>query len=177
MATVYMKEAWAVCPGYPDYLVSTEGNFMRGVDSKSKKFRAGYRLTVFKNKNTGYGTIVLCLDGKPKPHNAHRLVAMALIPNPGNLQEVDHINNDRMDNRVENLQWLSSSENNRRHSAKEIYVIDQQNPNAMAMYFATLADAADFYGIHPQGIGKAVRSGRPFKKGRYLAYLYRDEAK
>lgn len=173
MATVNMQEAWAVCPGFPDYLVSTDGNFMRATDSKSKKFRAGYRLKVFKNKNTSYGNIVLVQDGKPRPLNAHRLVALAFIPNPGNLKEVDHINSDRMDNRVANLRWLSSSENTRRHCAKQVYVIDQHNPVSMAMYFATLADAADFYGIHPQGIGKALRSGRPFKKGRYLVYKYK----
>lgn len=175
MATVNITEAWAVCPGYPDYLVSTDGNFMRGIDSKSKKFRAGYRLKVFKNKNTAYGNIVLCLDGKPKPNNAHRLVAQAFIPNPGNLKEVDHINSNRMDNRVENLRWVSSSENNRRHCAKEVYVIDKHNPNAMALYFPTLASAGEYYGLYSQGLGKALRSGKPFKKGRYLIYLFKPK--
>jgi hypothetical protein len=44
-------------------------------------------------------------------YQVHRLIAMAFIPNPNNLPCVDHINNIKTDNRVENLRWCSHSQN------------------------------------------------------------------
>lgn len=44
----------------------------------------------------------------------HRLIAETFLPNPNNLPEVDHINNDKLDNRVENLQWISRRDNTRK---------------------------------------------------------------
>lgn len=50
----------------------------------------------------------------------HRLVAEAFIPNPNNYEQVDHLNNDRVDNRVENLRWSSRKMNNStQHARKE----------------------------------------------------------
>jgi hypothetical protein len=45
-------------------------------------------------------------------HNIHRLIALQFIPNPTGLLQVDHRNRIRTDNRIENLHWVSRSENN-----------------------------------------------------------------
>ena len=44
----------------------------------------------------------------------HRLIARLFLPNPLNLPEVDHLNGNKQDNRVENLEWVSSGENQKR---------------------------------------------------------------
>ena len=59
------------------------------------------------NNNTGY--IQCKLNGKS--YLKHRIIAKQFIPNPENKQEVDHINGDKTDNRIENLRWATRSEN------------------------------------------------------------------
>jgi hypothetical protein len=59
----------------------------------------------------GYVVVCLSTDGKNKAFSVHRLVAQSFIPNPEGLKEVNHINGDKSDNRVENLEWSDRSRN------------------------------------------------------------------
>lgn len=61
--------------------------------------------------NGRYNKVTLSINGKEHQYLIHRLVAKAFIPNPDNKPEVNHINGDRFDNRVENLEWVTASEN------------------------------------------------------------------
>lgn len=65
--------------------------------------------TEFIPSTTKDGYKQISYNGKTTP--LHRLVAIFFVPNPENLTDVDHINDIRSDNRFENLQWLSHSEN------------------------------------------------------------------
>lgn len=70
----------------------------------------------------GYLAVNLCKNGSQILTKVHRIVAFAFIPNPEQKPEVDHINRDRTDNRVENLQWSTKRENmlnTHRHDRKQ----------------------------------------------------------
>lgn len=61
----------------------------------------------------GYQVVALYKEEKQKKFLVHRLVALTYIPNPLNFKEVNHKNANRLDNRVENLEWVSSKQNKR----------------------------------------------------------------
>ena len=102
----------------PGYSVSREGEVRS--DSKYidrgtyEVFWAERMITAGRHTN-GYRTVVM---GKGDKRYIHRIVAEAFIPNPENKPEINHINGDKTDNRVENLEWVTPTEN--MEHAKEI---------------------------------------------------------
>ena len=103
-------EVWKDIKGYEGlYQVSNLGNVMslhyRGTKNKKQLLKPA------KDKD-GYLSIALYKDGKTKQYRVHRLVASAFIPNPNNYSQVNHINEIKDDNRVENLEWCTAKYNN-----------------------------------------------------------------
>jgi hypothetical protein len=99
--------------GFENYSVDDQGN----VFSFPKKTRKGIRILKYNIAKTGYGLVDLCRDGKVKKFLVHRLIAETLLPNPNNKEQVNHINGNKLDNRLENLEWNTRSEN-QKHAIK-----------------------------------------------------------
>ena len=93
--------------GYPDYSVDTEGNIWSIGYNNTKEIK---KMKPAKTKG-GYLRLPLTINNKAKSYLVHRLVALAFIPNPNNYPEVNHKNEDKTDNRVENLEWCDRSYN------------------------------------------------------------------
>ena len=72
----------------------------------------------------GYLQVCLFKNGNRKMCTVHRLVAEAYIPNPNNLPQIDHIDNDKTHNYINNLQWITNRDNNRKSHNKPILQYD-----------------------------------------------------
>jgi hypothetical protein len=105
-------ELWKDIKGYEGmYQVSNYGN-VRSLDRYDSigRFKTGTILSEGDNGN-GYKNVQLYKDGQGRMYYVHRLVAEAFIPNPDNLPQVNHMDEDKSNNCVTNLEWCTNEYN------------------------------------------------------------------
>lgn len=97
---IQLKCEWRICESFPEYEVSNLGN-VRNVSTKKE----------LKGVNRLYNEVCLRSKGKQVSAYTHRLVAEAFIPNPENLPQVNHIDGNKLNNAVTNLEWCTAKHN------------------------------------------------------------------
>ena len=119
-----MEEIWKPIQGFGNaYEVSSFGR----VRSLPRKYRSDAGVLVNKpgkelrggHDRLGYVLVRLNYNGLGKTEKVHRLVAEAFIPNPQNKKTVNHIDGNRANNHVDNLEWATQGEN-MMHSYREL---------------------------------------------------------
>lgn len=110
------KEIWKPIKGFEGYYeISDKGRVKslgRLVLRRTSNIHTKEKILKLPPCKNGYIVTHLHKDGKAYHSYVHRLVADAFLPNPYNKTEIDHIDTDRSNNKVENLRWCTRSENN-----------------------------------------------------------------
>ena len=118
----------------------------------------------------GYLTCTLRYVNEEKSHTVriHRAIALAFIPNPNNLPEVDHLDFNRNNYSISNLRWISHEDNVRRSVCNKPDVSGMNNPNYGNRKLGL------FYKEHPE-IAKQKQSRPGKQNGRYVDGRYMSE--
>lgn len=152
-------EAWELLErpviGYENiYSVDILGN-VRRIDTNNI-------LSPYKTEQ-GYMVVGLSLDGDCKLYKVHRLVAQAFIPNPQNKKCINHIDGNKENNCVWNLEWCTHKENNIHAgdtglvtNAMKIKVIET------GQVFESLGSCARALGGHEASLSRCIRKGIPY---------------
>lgn len=163
------NEEWKRVDGYSDYYISSKGNLW---SDKSQR--------LLKPHDLGHGYLAFYLvDGdKRRWHAAHRLVAEAFIPNPENKPTVNHKNEIKSDNRVENLEWATYSEQNvygtrlervsRKANKRAVVQVDEEGNEIK--WFESISDASKQQGISSANLIHCLKGRRKTCAGYQWKY-------
>ena len=123
-----IKEEWKQIDGFEYYYISNLGRVKSTRRWSGKKFYDREQfITLHKDTNKGYIYASISKNGKNYNLRVHRLVALMFIPNPENKSQVNHIDGNKENNVVTNLEWVTNKENikhawknglSKRHSTK-----------------------------------------------------------
>lgn len=164
-------ERWKSIPGFDDrFLASDQGNIM----SVNYHNYGRQRLLKKSLNRCGYEVVCLFYRGKAYSCLVHRLVAMAFLENPNGLPVINHLNEIKTDNRVENLCWSSIKDNVNYGTRTARMVATLGTPivqiskdgNVIAS-FESIIDAGRKTGIDHSAINKCV-NGRRKSAGGFI---------
>lgn len=111
-----MKEIWKNIPNFEGYKISNYGRVKNNKLWTGKMYIQKETILKCSIANNGYLRVTLMKDGQAKYKNVHRLVAEAFIPNPNNYDIINHIDGNRANSNVNNLEWCTQKHNMREAS-------------------------------------------------------------
>lgn len=101
---------------------------------------------------SGYYSVTLSKDNQKKNFNIHNLVANTYIPNPNGYDTIDHIDGDRTHNYINNLQWMTNSNNVKKANSKRIQCMETGEE------FESITIAAKHCGVSTASISQALKN-------------------
>jgi hypothetical protein len=167
------NEIWKVLEGFEGYEVSNMGrirfSFVRWHPVEP------YIIKTFTNTGTGYSIVSLNRRNEKRiTKNVHRLIATTFIENPEGYSMIDHLNEIKSDNRVENLRFMDHQSNCQRSSSNPVMLENKKTGEKLA--FVGVIQAAAYLKVDYPGVWSAAQSlkkngKRRVCKGYYVDYL------
>ena len=187
------NEVWKDIEGFVGYQVSNLGRVrsfrlhkvgqVRGCDKVGDTCRI---MSTDSDDGNGYLKVMLRRDGKSYCRKIHRLVAEAFVDNPHGLNSVNHINNDKKDNRAVNLEWMDHGDNVSKSYKDNLHrrdIVMRRIPYMLVdpytneeFYFDCRDDAAAFLDVDPTSISHAVGKKGLARVKEYYVYKLRDRS-
>lgn len=169
---------WKEIKGYEGmYLLSDEGEIISLSRTVRRKNRAGSFVGVLKSKRLKtclrgrngnmYEAVTLTKDGISKRYSVHRLVAETFIPNPNELPKINHKDENRLNNRADNLEWCTRQYNIDYSKSKPV---NQIKDGKVVGQFKSIAYASAETGISRRSINNALRGWSRSAGGFQWAY-------
>ena len=162
-----IKEIWQDIAGY-------EGHYQISNTGKIYSIKCN-RMLKQSDLNKGYHTVKLQRNGTKKMFRVHRLVAMTFIQNPNGLQEVNHIDEDKSNNSVTNLEWVNHIDNvnhgTRNSRASVSLKIARARPivaifkNGTTKTYTSASECAKLLGLSAGNINSVIRGSRNHTHG------------
>lgn len=188
-----MDREWVCIKGYEGYYQINRFGEVRSLDRfvnnrYSKSIKRG-RILSPGIDTKGYPMVVLQKCGKKRTVKVHRLVAEAFIPNNGNLPQINHKNEIKTDNRVENLEWCDASYNhdygtrlkrfsksirNRKEWSKPVLVYRYKNGEFVGEY-PSIHEAARKLNLWEQNIRKVLYGKYKYTGGYVFEFLNKKD--
>ena len=167
-----MEEIWKDIKGFEGlYQVSNFGrvkSFPRKGTQTTKE-----RIIKFTKSNKNYLVANLKNNNIQQSFSIHRLVAQAFIPNPDNLPQVNHIDGNKQNNNVNNLEWCTNKQNRCHASCNHLLYTRHINQFDLEGNFIkewnSITEASKFYNIKYNSLWSACNN----KKGVYNGFIWR----
>ena len=176
-------EIWKDIKGYEGmYQVSNLGNIKsleryKRNHSKLQKIEEKL-LKLHINKTNGYVYVVLTKDTIEKNIRVHKLVAQAFIENSNNKPQINHIDGNKQNNRVDNLEWCTQSENElhayrtglANNDKRKIKIRQYSMDGKLLKTFNSLSEASKLTGVNIQKISLCINNKYKYrnKKEKYI---------
>ena len=178
-------EIWRDVVGYDGrYQVSNKGNVRSIARKDSIGRKCGGLILKPRSFRNGYLHVNLFKDGKVKTKSIHRLVAEAFIPNPNNFPEVNHLDENKINNELSNLEWCDASYNSNygtrigrivQKNSKKVKAVNIKTGEVLTFNSIREAGRKGYAREHVSRASRGIYYGGNLYRGHRWYYIQQEE--